>query len=240
MADSKSLTCPLCNANTVVEYWSDSNGLGSKGRDSKGRDYYQCEQCQLVFVPPWQHLSAEEEKAHYDLHENSPEDNNYRQFLSRLAGPLMACLHSGAKGLDFGSGPGPTLSVMLEEAGFTTGIYDTFYATDESVLAYQYDFITATEVVEHLSQPGGELDRLWAMLKPGGWLGLMTKMVLNKDAFSQWHYKNDPTHISFFSRETFDYLFRSWGVTAEYPANDVILVRKDTQEGCFGLKGAVV
>lgn len=231
MADSKSLTCPLCNANTVVEYWSDANGLGSKGRGSKGRDYYQCEQCQLVFVPPWQHLSADEEKAHYDLHENSPEDNNYRQFLSRLADPLTARLHSGAKGLDFGSGPGPTLSFMLEETGFTTDIYDVFYAADETVLDRQYDFITATEVVEHLSQPGGELDRLWAMLKPGGWLGLMTKMVLNKEAFSQWHYKNDPTHISFFSRETFDYLFRSWDVTAEYPANDVILVRRGPQKG---------
>lgn len=234
MADSRSLICPLCNANTVVDYWSDTR------RGSHSRDYYQCGLCQLVFVPPWQHLPTEQEKAHYDLHENSPNDNNYRQFLSRLSDPLMMRLDVGAKGLDFGSGPGPTLSVMLEEAGFTTGVYDTFYATDESVLDSQYDFITATEVVEHLSKPGSDLGRLWAMLKPGGWLGLMTKMVLNKEAFSQWHYKNDPTHICFFSRETFDYLFRSWGVAAVYPANDVILVRKDTQEGCFGLKGTVV
>ncbi|MEH6468720.1 MAG: class I SAM-dependent methyltransferase [Porticoccus sp.] len=225
MADSKSLTCPLCNANTVSDYWSDTRS------GSNSRDYYQCEQCQLVFVPPWQHLPADQEKAHYDFHENSPEDNNYRQFLSRLADPLIMRLDSGAEGLDFGAGPGPTLSVILEEAGFTTSVYDIFYARDESVLEDQYDFITATEVVEHLSKPGGELARLWALLKPGGWLGLMTKMVLNKEAFSQWHYKNDPTHISFFSRETFDYLFRSWGVTAEYQANDVILVRKGSQKG---------
>ena len=94
------------------------------------------------------------------------------------------------------------------------------------MLSRQYDFITATEVVEHLSQPGEVLGRLWDTLKPGGWLGLMTKLVLSKEAFSQWHYKNDPTHICFFSRETFDYLCQSWGVTAEYPENDVILVRK--------------
>ena len=220
MAGLTSLICPLCNASAVVDYWADTK------KGPYRREYYQCERCRLVFVPPWQHLPTDQEKAHYDFHENNPEDEHYRQFLSRLADPLKARIDLGAEGLDFGSGPGPTLSVILREAGFTTGVYDIFYATDKSVLSRQYDFITATEVVEHLSQPGEVLGRLWDTLKPGGWLGLMTKLVLSKEAFSQWHYKNDPTHICFFSRETFDYLCQSWGVTAEYPENDVILVRK--------------
>jgi hypothetical protein len=181
----------------------------------------------LVFVPPWQHLPQEQEKAHYDLHQNSPEDHRYRQFLSRLANPLMAGLKLGSQGLDFGSGPGPTLSVMLEEAGFSTDIFDIFYANDASVLRSEYDFITATEVVEHLSQPGQVLESLWSSIRPGGYLGLMTKLVVSKEAFSHWHYKNDQTHICFFSRQTFNYCCQVWGVEAEYPANDVILIRKD-------------
>ncbi len=215
MASTKLLNCPLCHGGSVDGYHSDAL-----------RDYYQCNQCQLVFVPPWQHLSQEQEKAHYDLHQNSPADHRYRQFLSRLADPLIAGLEPGAQGLDFGSGPGPTLSVILEEAGFSMAVFDIFYANDTAVLQPEYDFITATEVVEHLSQPGEVLDSLWSGIKTGGYLGLMTKLVVNKEAFSRWHYKNDQTHVCFFSRETFDYWCQSWGVEAEYPANDVILIRK--------------
>jgi len=45
-------------------------------------------------------------------------DPRYRRFLARLAEPLIAHLPKGARGLDFGCGPGPTLSLMLREAGF--------------------------------------------------------------------------------------------------------------------------
>lgn len=220
MADLNVLACPLChdvshNVVSIENYYSD-----------KRRDYYQCSQCWLVFVPPCQHLSPEQEKAHYDLHQNNPDDLGYRKFLSRLAEPLMTVLKPGASGLDFGSGPGPTLSVMLEEMGFDMDIYDIFYANDASVLQDDYDFITATEVVEHLSQPGEVLEHLWSKIKPGGRLGIMTKMVLDKEAFSHWHYKNDQTHICFYSRETFKYLSEKWNASVQFPANDVILMQK--------------
>ncbi len=220
MADLCDLTCPLChdvshNVASIENYCSD-----------KRRDYFQCHQCRLVFVPPWQHLSREEEKTHYDLHENSPNDPGYRQFLSRLADPLIAQLTPGMSGLDFGSGPGPTLSVMLEEAGFEMAVYDIFYANDVSVLQVDYDFIATTEVVEHLSQPGAVLEQLWSRIKPGGWLGIMTKMVLDQAAFGRWHYKNDQTHICFYSRETFDYLGQYWGALVQFPADDVVLMQK--------------
>jgi 2-polyprenyl-3-methyl-5-hydroxy-6-metoxy-1,4-benzoquinol methylase len=215
MAAPDVLVCPLCDHASVEIYSSD-----------KQRDYYQCHHCRLVFVPPWQRLSREEEKAHYDLHENSPYDHYYRQFLSRLAEPLTSVLKPGMSGLDFGSGPGPTLSVMLEEAGFHMSIYDIFYADEPSVLQLVYDFITATEVVEHLSRPGDVLDHLWSRVKLGGWLGMMTKMVLNPSAFGRWHYKNDQTHICFYSREVFNYLGARWNASVQFFDNDVVLMQK--------------
>ena len=220
MAKESDSVCPLCNGKSIDDFFSDEK-----------RDYLQCTQCGLVFVPDDQHLLPEEEKAHYDLHQNNPDDEGYRQFLNRLAEPLIAQLKPGMSGLDFGSGPGPTLSVMLEEAGFEMAIYDIFYADDDrSVLQGDYDFITTTEVVEHLSQPGEILEQLWARIKPGGWLGVMTKMVLDKEAFSRWHYKNDLTHISYFSRGTFDYLGQSWNASVQYPADDVVLMQKPSDD----------
>ena len=183
-------TCPLCHHQGVNHYFED-----------KRRAYLQCQQCELVFVKPDKRLEANEEKAHYDLHENDPSDAGYRRFLSRIADPLTDKISSNSYGLDFGCGPGPTLSIMLEEAGHTM-------------------------VIEHLYHP----DKVWQqwlnLVKPKGWIGLMTKLVIDVDAFAGWHYKNDPTHVAFFSRQTFQFLAERDKLELEFIGNDVILLRK--------------
>lgn len=210
-----SRACPLCGASATGPYHRD-----------RRRDYLACGRCALVFVPAHQHLSAAAEKAEYDLHRNDPTDAGYRRFLSRLATPLLARLPAGSRGLDFGCGPGPALARMLEEAGHRVTLYDRFYADDPAVLVGQYDFITATEVAEHLRDPGPELERLWGLLRPGGVLGLMTKLVIDLEAFSRWHYKNDQTHVCFFSRDTFAWLAARWGAALTIHGQDVILLEK--------------
>ncbi|OUS03119.1 methyltransferase, partial [Gammaproteobacteria bacterium 54_18_T64] len=129
--------------------------------------------------------------------------------------------------LDFGSGPGPTLSLMLEEAGHRVELYDPNYAPDEGVFSRQYDFITSSEVVEHLRAPGLELERLWTLLKPGGVLAIMTKRVIDQNAFARWHYKNDPTHIVFFSEQTFQWLGKQWQVEPVFYSADVVFFNKN-------------
>jgi len=173
-------------------------------------------------------LDTDDEKAQYDLHENNPDDPAYRGFLGHLANPLMARIAPGASGLDFGCGPGPTLSVMLEEAGYAVDLYDPFYAPDETLLSNSYDFITATEVAEHLRNPAGEFARLWAMLRPGGVLGLMTWMTDDIDDLAGWHYMRDPTHICFYSRNSFKWLADKLGADVACQGNKVILISKPT------------
>ncbi|GHB08335.1 class I SAM-dependent methyltransferase [Modicisalibacter luteus] len=210
-----SLSCPLCSNTYICHYHGDSR-----------RDYWQCQTCQLVYVERSQHLAPAEEKAVYDRHENSPEDVRYRRFLSRLFTPLNERLVPGAQGLDFGCGPGPTLSVMFEEAGHPMALYDVYYAPDRQVLEGSYDFITASEVIEHLAEPGLVLTQLADRLAPGGWLGLMTKRVQVREDFARWHYILDPTHISFFSEATFEWLAAHLGMQVEFPDTDVALLYK--------------
>ncbi len=180
----------------------------------------------MVFVLPDQFLSPEAEKAVYDQHQNSPDDVAYRHFLGRLFEPVSQRIAPHSTGLDFGSGPGPTLSVMFTEAGHTMRIYDPFYAPDTTPFQQHYDFITTSEVAEHLHQPRQELDRLWSCLKPKGVLGIMTKRVEDQAAFSLWHYKNDPTHVCFFSMETFAWLAAYWGAELTVCGKDVVVFRK--------------
>ena len=207
--------CPLCAGGALADFHRDQR-----------RAYLQCLDCQLVFVPQGFHLSADQEKAEYDLHENDPQDLGYRSFLNRLAEPLLERLEPRSRGLDFGSGPGPCLSLMLEERGHTVALYDLYYANYPALLEVQYDFITATEVVEHLAKPLLAVEKLWGLVKPGGQLAIMTKLVASPEKFANWHYKTDPTHISFFSVATFEYLGRQWGSAPEFIGADVIIFQK--------------
>ncbi len=137
----------------------------------------------MVSTDPENHPSPTVEKDHYDQHENDPNDRSYRQFLSRLSTPVNARLKPKSNGLDFGCGPGPTLSKMFVEAGHSMQVYDPYYAPNPSTLKGTYDFITLSEVIEHLQQPRLELMTLWKLLRPNGLLGIMTKRVTTKAAF---------------------------------------------------------
>lgn len=207
--------CPLCSSSQTIFYIR-----------AYHRSYIECNDCKLVFLSPDERLPHTTERAHYLTHENNPHDARYRDFLDRLALPLTARLAQGAQGLDFGSGPGPTLSLMLQERGFPTKIYDPYFAPDESVLETTYDFITATEVVEHFYHPAIEFRRLDALLKPGGFLGLMTELRRDDRPFDKWHYPRDPTHVSFYRLETMQWLAESLNYSLELPRPNVLLFQK--------------
>ncbi len=207
--------CPLCRHSAAQLYHRD-----------KFRDYYQCANCALVFVPATFHLSSDAEKAYYDLHENSLEDAGYQRFLNRCAVPLIERLGPASFGLDFGCGPAPLLARLLQQAGHEVSTYDLYYRADAAALEKSYDFIVSTEVVEHLSSPDRVLAMLWRLLNPGGMLALMTKLVASPERFANWHYIRDPTHIVFFSRQTFCWLAAYFEAELEFVASDVIILRK--------------
>lgn len=191
------------------------------------RCYWRCAACALVFVPPPWHPSLVDEKARYDLHRNSPDDAGYRAYLGRLLTPLKARLAPGARGLDFGCGPGPVLAHLLEAAGHSMALYDPFYAPDAAVLEARYDFVTATEVIEHLREPAVTLERVWSCLRPGGWLGIMTQFCPERPAFARWHYKDDFTHLAFFSSDTLHWLARRWNARLCIPESGVALLERE-------------
>ena len=181
-------TCPLCSSKNYSLFHKDHL-----------RKYLQCLNCDFVFVPSQYHLSESEERKRYDTHKNNPEDPRYRQFLSQLTEPLIELISSDSYGLDFGCGPGPTLSLMMQEKGHQMDLYDKFYARNQSVFKKSFDFITLTEVLEHLCDPVFELERLASILKPKGILAVMTQLLTKDIDFDSWYYKNDPSHIGFYN-----------------------------------------
>jgi Methyltransferase domain len=203
--------CPLC---------------GGRSRDfarAEGRSFRRCGICALTFVPASEHLDPARERARYEQHDNRPDDPGYRAFLDRLLAPLCARLRPGARGLDYGCGPGPTASRMLAERSFATRDYDPFFARDEAALAGRYGFVVATEVLEHLRRPAEDLARLAGLLAPGGLLGVTTGVLEDDAAFADWWYRRDPTHVAFYRPETLAWIARRRGWTLARPSRDVAI-----------------
>ncbi|MCF7848598.1 MAG: class I SAM-dependent methyltransferase [Kiritimatiellales bacterium] len=205
--------CPLCGAEENKLFHCD-----------RRREYFQCLECALVFVPPEYHLPAAEEKARYDLHENSAADSGYVQWLEKLFQPLEKELKPGVEGIDFGCGPGPVLSQLFRDAGYPCVDYDPFYANDPALLERQYDFLACSEVIEHCGNPRKEIELFLKLVKPGGVIGIMTQLVRNREAFATWYYIDDLTHVCFFCPETFQWLEKKYRIRAAPRENSVTLL----------------
>ena len=206
--------CPVCREHVTRAFAA-----------VQGRRYWRCDTCAATFLDPAERPSAEAEFAHYRRHQNDPADPGYRRFLARLADPLLARLAAGSTILDYGSGPGPALARMLEDAGHRVSLFDPFFAPDPAALQGRYDAVTCTETAEHFHQPAAEFDRLGTLIRPGGWLALMTCWQTDDARFANWHYRRDPTHVVFYKASTLAHIARSRGWSIELPVKDVALMR---------------
>lgn len=207
--------CPVCTQGDTHFFYA----------SPEGRHYWRCRHCEATYLDPSQLPSAQQERAEYDKHNNDLEDPGYRAFLNRVAEPLSQRLPPAQQGLDYGCGPGPLLAQMLREKGHQVALFDPFFYPDDTVLAKNYDFVTCTEVVEHFHHPAQEFARLHQLLKPGGWLAIMTCFQTNDVSFANWHYRKDPTHVVFYRESTFVCLANKFKWIYHFPVRNVVLLQ---------------
>lgn len=208
--------CPLCSSPKLTNFSKD-----------KKREYLQCENCSLIFVPSEYHLSMEEEKKRYNLHTNSKDDIYYIDFLKRIVEPVKKYIKAGDKGLDFGCGPGPILKPLFAPSNIELVEYDLYFKNIPELLTQEWNFIITTEVVEHLKAPIIEIKRLWSLIKKDGVLGIMTYIYSSDVKFSSWYYKGDPTHIMFFSKNTFKWLANELNAKIYFFDKDITILIKN-------------
>lgn len=199
--------CPLCQ----------KTGPRDLIPGADDRDYRLCSNCQLIAAHPDSFPSRHDEASHYRLHENSITNAGYVDFLARAIEPVRPLLSVGMRCLDFGCGPGPTLSQLVREIGCACEDYDPLFR--DVPLVPPYDVIFATECVEHFHHPAREFARLARLLRPRGYLVVMTETWTELTRFGQWYYTRDPTHVSFFHARTFDVLCRRYDWQS-IPTND--------------------
>lgn len=200
------IQCPLCLANILQSSQLKTNDL---------KIYYDCTECRLVFLDPLQTLSHDEEKKRYQLHENDINDLHYQNFVSDITNFISVYtsqkfLTSKALGLDFGAGPGPVMTKVLENQPIDIKLFDPYFHQNPEVLQLEYDFIICCEVIEHFYHPAKEFITLRKLLKSQSPLILKTEILYDNMNFDHWYYRKDPTHVCFYRTETFDWIFKKF------------------------------
>ena len=116
------------------------------------------------------------------------------------------------RALDFGCGATSLLAKMMTEEGIECDFYDPIYHPKTTYQDNNYDLIVSVEVFEHLHHPKEVFGHLFSLLNEGGYLAIQTQFHYDDiEQFLNWHYRLDPTHIVFFSPETFRYLADLYG-----------------------------
>ncbi|MCB0378308.1 MAG: methyltransferase domain-containing protein [Bdellovibrionales bacterium] len=208
--------CPLCNSPEVGAFLTD---------EKRQWRYWHCHQCDLVFRDPQSHLNKLQEKARYQEHNNSIENEGYVHFLTPVVEALLPYLKDGDVGLDYGSGPGPILDILFERKGYKVTNYDPYFAPHPQNLSRQYDFITCTEVAEHFYTPGLDFSKIFELLKTNGCLLVMTQMRPND--FESWYYRNDDTHVCFYSRQSMAWVAKRWDMDLLSTEGGLCLFKKN-------------
>ena len=125
------------------------------------------------------------------------------------------------KGLDYGCGKTAIVEQLLLRKQYNIVGYDPIYYPNENVFDGKYNYITSCEVVEHFYDPAKEFLNLSELLLPKGKLYLKTNLFKEGIEFKNWWYKNDPTHVFFYSEKTLEYIkeefnFSSLIITDKY------------------------
>lgn len=175
------------------------------------RDYFECSQCRAILLDPDMYVSPDDEIYRYKTHNNDVNDPRYQNFVMPLVDTITERYAPGSHGLDYGSGTGPVAAKLLRDDGYEVTTYDPYFDDDATAFHQKYDFIIASEVVEHFYNPAKEFRLLKGLLKPGGYLACMTLRYADDIIFDGWHYAHDETHVIFYRDETAQWIRQSYG-----------------------------
>lgn len=178
---------------------------------SENREYVHCTDCEAVLLLPQFYISPEAEKQRYQYHNNDVEDPAYQEFVSPITSGILKDFTPENTGLDYGCGTGPVVASELRKRDFKIALYDLYFKPDEAALQKKYDFVICCEVMEHFHEPAMEFQKLSSLLKPGGKLYCKTSLFSNEMDFESWYYKNDPTHVFFYTKDSLEWIRKNFG-----------------------------
>jgi hypothetical protein len=209
------MNCRLCGSPDCLMVFRDA-----------AREYRHCTVCDLIFVPASQFVSIEEERARYELHDNTGDHAGYRSFLSEVAEIVGQVTAQNGSVLDFGSGRHAVLTALLRERGYTCTAYDPLYGIGMDSTSLTYDTVALCEVIEHLRDITEDVRIISGLVNPSGTLVIRTGLHPPPGSFGSWWYKNDRTHINYLGMPTIEWIAKTFGYAVGGSGKNGILVLK--------------
>lgn len=208
------MNCRLCQQNT--------KHLLYYGK----RTFMHCEACDSIQLALNDLPDRKVEKKRYTAHNNDSNDDGYVRFLQPMIDVVLQEQEATNLGLDFGSGPQPVLSDILQSKGYAVSAYDPIFKNETSILDKSFDYILCCEVMEHFHNPYGAFKKLHSLLKPGGKLYCKTMLYDHDIDFDKWWYKNDITHVFFYSQKSLKYIQHAFGFSDLSVQEELICFKK--------------
>ncbi|TPN84796.1 methyltransferase domain-containing protein [Aquimarina algicola] len=209
------MLCSLCASKTNVF------------SEVQHKKYLQCNECNSVMLDHSFFLSKNQERERYNLHQNDVYNLGYQNSVSTIIEKVVNNHSKHDKGLDFGSGTNSVVSYLLKNKNYDILEYDPIFKNKNDVLLdSNYDYIICCEVVEHFYRPIQEFQLLSRLLKPNGTLYCKTKLFTENINFDTWWYKNDPTHVFFYTPKSINWIKNKFNFGHVEVAKDVIIFQK--------------
>ncbi len=188
--------------------------------------YFICTTCGAYVKNSNLYFSNEQEKLHYEFHNNDVNDTGYQKFTSPITNYILENTQTSDLGLDFGCGKGPVITKQLSEKGYVIHLYDPYFYPSLAYLNYSYNFIFSCEVFEHFYNPLQEIEKLTKLLQPNGLLIVMTHLYNNQQSFDNWYYRKDQTHVFIYTTKTVEYIAQKFGYTIEVLTERLMVLKK--------------
>ncbi len=223
------LRCPICNSKKTEKFWA-----------MKGYRLAKCLKCKVVwdYYPP-QNSTAIYDKSYFVNDNPKGGYANYfegmrinrRTFSDRLQ-KIEKRIGRKGKLLDVGCALGDCLveakrlgwvgaaGIEISDYGYNTaikrGVKVKKGMLDGRFKNNSYDVVSYQDVIEHIPDPIGELKKVYRVLKPGGFIFLVTPNIggIWSNLLSQFWYHYKPTeHLVYFSHSSVRKALKEAGFT---------------------------
>lgn len=217
----KTMKCKLCGSPATLRFGLPHNKKAGHPIPDEPDDcfYYQCEACNFLFTPA---LDANDHTEIYDeTYWNNQDPDWYGRVgetfrLVALSNELLRSRLEDLDVLDFGCGIGGFLDLGRRSFGLNvwgTDIIPPKVGKDhflpQPVEGRKFDVITACEVIEHLPNPRETFSAIRGMLKSPGVFAFQTAQWDPTALDRNWWYLGPHNgHISLYSREGLDHVFK--------------------------------